>query len=47
MEGPYQGKCKAIGVSNFRISHQEAGLGPATRPSVHQTELHPYLQQKG
>ena len=51
MEDAYlAGKCKAIGVSNFSESHLRKLLDwdqLRVRPSVHQTELHPYLQQKG
>ena len=51
MEDAYlAGKCKAIGVSNFSESHLRKLLDwdqLRVRPSVHQTELHPYLQQRG
>jgi len=43
----YQGKCKAIGVSNFTIRHLEA-LKKTARiwpPAVNQIELHPYNPQ--
>jgi diketogulonate reductase-like aldo/keto reductase len=44
----YQGKCRAIGVSNFTIRHLEA-LKQTARvwpPAVNQIELHPYNPQK-
>lgn len=51
MEDVYlAGKCGAIGVSNFSESHLQKLLSwdqLRVRPAVHQTELHPYLQQKG
>eukprot|EP00629_Pelagomonadales_sp_RCC1024_P003578 CAMPEP_0119265130 /NCGR_PEP_ID=MMETSP1329-20130426/4034_1 /TAXON_ID=114041 /ORGANISM="Genus nov. species nov., Strain RCC1024" /LENGTH=262 /DNA_ID=CAMNT_0007264941 /DNA_START=112 /DNA_END=897 /DNA_ORIENTATION=+ len=51
MEDAYlAGTCGAIGVSNFSESHLEKLLawpGLRVRPHVHQTELHPYLQQRG
>ena len=51
MEDAYlAGKCKAIGISNFSESHIRKLLDwdqLRVRPSVHQTELHPYLQQRG
>lgn len=38
------GKAKAIGVSNYLISHLEALLATATAiPAVNQVEFHPYL----
>ena len=41
------GKARAVGVSNFGVSHLEgiraAGL---EMPAVNQVELHPWLQQK-
>jgi len=43
----YNGKCKAIGVSNFTIRHLEA-LRKTARiwpPAVNQIELHPYNPQ--
>ncbi len=42
-----QGKCKAIGVSNFMPRHLDDLLEVAkVRPSVNQIELHPFLQQR-
>jgi diketogulonate reductase-like aldo/keto reductase len=44
----YDGKCRAIGVSNFTIRHLEA-LKKTARiwpPAVNQIELHPYNPQK-
>lgn len=41
------GKCKAIGVANFRIDQLREILSFCTiKPSVLQIELHPYLQQQ-
>ncbi|RSL97724.1 hypothetical protein CDV31_012904 [Fusarium ambrosium] len=41
------GKAKAIGVSNFSQTELEQILQHGTVvPAVHQTEMHPYLQQK-
>lgn len=41
-----QGKCRAIGVSNFNIGHLDQ-LAHASRvtPAVNQVEWHPWLQQ--
>ncbi len=44
----YEGKCRAIGVSNFSVKHLEA-LRKTARiwpPAVNQIELHPYNPQK-
>ena len=42
-----QGKIRAIGVSNFGVSHLEALLEDCRiRPMVNQIEVHPYFQQK-
>ena len=42
-----QGKCRAIGVSNFTIRHlQELLASPGTVPAVNQVEFNPYLFQK-
>jgi diketogulonate reductase-like aldo/keto reductase len=42
-----QGKCKAIGVSNFMPRHLDDLVEVAkVRPSVNQIELHPFLQQR-
>ncbi|KAI8313698.1 hypothetical protein K4K61_007132 [Colletotrichum sp. SAR11_59] len=42
------GKVKAIGVSNFSQLELERILKDCSVvPAIHQTELHPYLQQKG
>lgn len=44
----YEGKVRAIGVSNFTIKHLEA-LKKTARvwpPAVNQIELHPYMPQK-
>ena len=39
-----EGKCKAIGVSNYMNHHLEELLGHATViPAVNQIELHPYI----
>lgn len=41
------GKCKSIGVANFRIDQLREILSFCTiKPSVLQIELHPYLQQQ-
>ncbi|NHJ40587.1 MAG: aldo/keto reductase [Asgard group archaeon] len=41
------GKCKAIGVSNYTIRHLEELLKEAkVVPAVNQVEFHPYLYQK-
>jgi len=41
-----EGKCKAIGVSNFTINHLEEILKSAEKkPAVNQVEAHPYLPQ--
>jgi diketogulonate reductase-like aldo/keto reductase len=41
------GKAKAIGVSNYLISHLEATLATATiTPAVNQVEFQPYLQRQ-
>jgi diketogulonate reductase-like aldo/keto reductase len=42
-----QGKCRAIGVSNFTVSHLKALKETATvwPPAVNQVELHPYHSQ--
>jgi diketogulonate reductase-like aldo/keto reductase len=41
------GKAKAIGVSNYLISHLEATLATAKIiPAVNQSEFHPYLQRQ-
>lgn len=40
------GKIKAIGVSNFQISHLETLLAEArVVPAINQVELHPRLSQ--
>jgi diketogulonate reductase-like aldo/keto reductase len=42
-----EGKCRAIGVSNYMIWHLEDLLGnSATIPAVNQVEFSPYLYQK-
>lgn len=42
-----EGKCRAIGVSNYTIGHLEELLGySSTVPAVNQVEFHPYLYQK-
>ena len=48
MEKMYkEGKCKAIGVSNFTIRHLEELLQVAdVVPAVNQVEFHPWLYQK-
>jgi len=41
------GKCRAIGVSNFTISHLESLMKESTTvPAVNQVEFSPYLYQK-
>jgi methylglyoxal/glyoxal reductase len=41
------GKCRAIGVSNFTIQHLEELLEEAeVTPAVNQVEVHPFLYQK-
>ncbi len=40
------GKCKAIGVSNYTVTHLQELLSYATViPAVNQVEFHPHLQQ--
>ncbi|MDD1771040.1 MAG: aldo/keto reductase [Methanomassiliicoccales archaeon] len=42
-----EGKCRAIGVSNFTIRHiQEMDAYATVPPAVDQVELHPYLFQR-
>jgi diketogulonate reductase-like aldo/keto reductase len=45
-----QGKCKAIGVSNYTIKHLNEMISGKYKvnimPMVNQFELHPYLTQK-
>ncbi|MDD1743941.1 MAG: aldo/keto reductase [Methanomassiliicoccales archaeon] len=42
-----EGKCRAIGVSNYTISHLKEMLGYAeVPPAVNQVEFHPWLFQK-
>jgi diketogulonate reductase-like aldo/keto reductase len=42
-----EGKCRAIGVSNYTIRHFEELLeNSSTIPAVNQVEFHPYLYQK-
>lgn len=42
-----EGKCRAIGVSNFMPRHLDELLEHAvTPPAVNQVELHPFLQQR-
>ena len=42
-----QGKCRAIGVSNFKIDHLEDLLKRTdVVPAVNQVEFHPFLYQK-
>jgi len=42
-----EGKCRAIGVSNYTIRHLEELLGYAKiKPVVNQVEFHPWLYQK-
>ena len=41
------GRCRAIGVSNFMVSHLEELLGHAkVVPAANQIELHPWCQQR-
>ncbi len=43
-----EGKCRAIGVSNYMIRHLEELLdSSSTVPAVNQVEFNPYLYQKG
>lgn len=43
-----EGKCRAIGVSNYTIQHLEELLnGSPIIPAVNQVEFNPYLYQKG
>lgn len=43
-----EGKCRAIGVSNYTIRHLEELLGHCKiRPMANQVEFHPFLFQKG
>ncbi|MBF0277605.1 MAG: aldo/keto reductase [SAR324 cluster bacterium] len=48
LETIYQeGKCRAIGVSNYTIRHLEELLGACkVPPAVNQVEYHPFLYQK-
>ena len=42
-----EGKCRAIGVSNYTIRHlKELLKNSPTVPAVNQVEFHPYLYQK-
>jgi diketogulonate reductase-like aldo/keto reductase len=42
-----EGRCRAIGVSNFMVRHLEELLAHAkTPPAVNQIELHPWCQQR-
>lgn len=42
-----EGKCRAIGVSNYTIGHlRESFEGSSTVPAVNQVEFSPYLYQK-
>jgi methylglyoxal/glyoxal reductase len=42
-----EGRCRAIGVSNFMVDHLEELLSHAkVPPSVNQIELHPWCQQR-
>jgi diketogulonate reductase-like aldo/keto reductase len=42
-----KGKCRAVGVSNFTISHLEELLSEhGVAPAVNQVEFHPFLYQK-
>jgi len=42
-----EGKCKAIGVSNFTVAHlQELAKTAVVKPMVNQVELHPYYTQR-
>jgi diketogulonate reductase-like aldo/keto reductase len=41
------GRCRAIGVSNYMVHHLEELLGDAkVAPAVNQIELHPWCQQR-
>src|SRR5579863_1087402 len=41
------GRCRAIGVSNFMVSHLEELLSHAkVAPAINQIELHPWCQQR-
>jgi diketogulonate reductase-like aldo/keto reductase len=43
----HEGKCRAIGVSNYTIAHLKETLGYADIvPAVNQVEFHPWLFQK-
>jgi diketogulonate reductase-like aldo/keto reductase len=42
-----EGRCRAIGVSNFMVRHlQELMDAASTPPTVNQIELHPWCQQR-
>jgi methylglyoxal/glyoxal reductase len=42
-----EGRCRAIGVSNYMVRHLEELLGDASiPPAVNQIELHPWCQQR-
>ncbi len=42
-----EGKCRAIGVSNFKISHLKEFLAKSsTIPTLNQAEFHPFLYQE-
>jgi methylglyoxal/glyoxal reductase len=42
-----EGRCRAIGVSNYMVRHLEELLGHAAiPPAVNQIELHPWCQQR-
>jgi methylglyoxal/glyoxal reductase len=42
-----EGRCRAIGVSNFTVRHLDELLQSARiAPAVNQVELHPFLQQR-
>ncbi len=42
-----EGRCRAIGVSNYMVRHLEELLGHASvPPAVNQIELHPWCQQR-
>jgi diketogulonate reductase-like aldo/keto reductase len=42
-----EGRCRAIGVSNYMVPHLEELLGDAkVAPAVNQIELHPWCQQR-
>ena len=44
---PAAGKCRAVGVSNFSITHLKELLAHSElMPAVNQVEFHPYLYQK-